>query len=349
MKDDSVVKMNLSDNNPAVSESGKTHFRSFIININELHEVWNHPLQEDGADAYRREVIGQVFETGKPHVYEGKIGARPNGFAVFPLWNDYGEIDSVAVFEPNTVTPESAIATEPSNSSQKEKKSLSKLYSVIAHDLRSPFASIMGMSELLKDSSCQMETDEIKKYASIINQTASSSLQLLDKLLEWGKIQQGKVNPEICRLPLYEIADDTIEFFKATAAVKHIQLVNRVPKDTVINGDENMLRAILRNLVCNAIKYTGFGGEVIISTLLNQETKVISVKDTGIGLGPERLSKLFSNKSIESTKGTANEEGTGFGLMLCRDYIEMMNGKIWAESESGKGSVFSFSLPEEEW
>jgi len=345
---DSVAKMKLPDNKPAVLESGKSHFRSFIVNKADIEEMWNYHLQQPGAEAYRREVIGQVFETGKPHIYEGKIGDSPNGLAVFPVWNDNGELDSVAVFETNAATPESSIATEPSISNQQGKKSLSKLYSVIAHDLRSPFASIIGLSELLKDEARKMDPDEIERFASTINRTASKSLQLLDNLLEWARIQQGKIKPEKSRLPLFEIVDDTIEFFKATAAVKHIQLFNTVPKVTVINSDENMIRAILRNLVCNAIKYTDFDGEVVISALLIQDTMVISVKDSGIGLPPERLNKLFSNETIESTEGTAKEKGTGFGLMLCREYTDMLNGQIWAESEPGKGSVFLFSIPEED-
>jgi signal transduction histidine kinase len=168
---------------------------------------------------------------------------------------------------------------------------------------------------------------------------------MLDNLLGWGKLQQGSIKPVKNKLLLNTLIDDIIDFFNATATMKDIGLINTVPPLTAVFSDENMLRSILRNLISNALKFTGKGGEVVISAAERHENLIISVKDTGIGIDPEKLEHLLKDKNILSTEGTLHEKGSGFGLLLCREYAKKLGGTINAESKANEGSVFSVALP----
>lgn len=220
-----------------------------------------------------------------------------------------------------------------------------KLFSIIAHDLRSPFTTILGISEILIENSKDFDTEQSEKYLGIINTSAKNTLVLLDNLLNWAKAQTGIITYYPQKINLTEVVNEILDVAKSIAKVKTIS-VNYIPADDVeVYADANMLKTILRNLISNAIKYTHENGKINISAVKNQNNIEITVADNGVGMSEEIRSKLFEIENIVSTAGTANETGSGLGLILCKEFVEKHSGKIWIEGELGKGSSCTFSLP----
>jgi two-component system, sensor histidine kinase and response regulator len=220
-----------------------------------------------------------------------------------------------------------------------------KLFSIIAHDLRTPFNAILGLSELLIKNSKKLEVYEYEKYLRIIYSSAENTLILLDNLLTWANSQTGNsiYKPEKINLPT--IIDEIFEGSKSTTKIKNITL-KYIQTDIVqVFADVNMLKTILRNLISNAIKYTHANGEVSIFAVQNKNYIEITVSDNGVGMSEEIRNNLFEKDTNFTTTGTANEKGSGLGLILCKEFVETHGGKIWAISELGKGSAFTFSLP----
>ena len=220
-----------------------------------------------------------------------------------------------------------------------------KLFSIIAHDLRSPFNAILGYSELLMNNIKDVEDAKSEKYLDIINSSAKSTLILLDNLLTWAKAQTGEIlfQPESIYLPA--ILSEILEVSKSIAEIKNIS-VNYIQTDDVeAYADVNMLKTILRNLISNAVKYTHPNGEITISAQQQQHNTVITVSDNGTGISKKNQATLFEFDTNTTTIGTANEKGSGMGLILCKEFVEKHGGEIRVKSELGKGSSFMFSLP----
>jgi signal transduction histidine kinase len=224
---------------------------------------------------------------------------------------------------------------------------LDNIFSVIAHDLRSPFNTILGYCELLSVSIKEGDPEKSLKYNKIIQDAASKTLTFLLKLLEWGRLQQGKIafTPEY--FPVDKQVKEILQLFKFQADVKKIALKTSIEPGLMVFGDLNMIRTVLTNLISNAIKFTGSGGKIVLTVRNIKEYAEFTVADNGIGIRPENLSGLFNLDQPFTTLGTGMEQGTGLGLLLCRNFIAMHQGKIWAESEYGKGSRFKFTLPSE--
>ncbi len=220
-----------------------------------------------------------------------------------------------------------------------------KFFSIIAHDLKSPFTSLMGFSKLLVTEIENKNFNNVAEYAQIIHDVTTQTLTLLNNLLEWSLTQTGMVTFDPEKINIAELSNKLINYFNNLAQSKKITISFTIDSDIELFADENMLTTIIRNLVSNALKYTSKGGVITISaTVDNNETK-FSIMDTGIGINSEDLEKLFKIEDTISTLGTNNEKGTGLGLILCKNFIERHNGKIWVESEFGKGSIFNFTIP----
>jgi signal transduction histidine kinase len=220
-----------------------------------------------------------------------------------------------------------------------------RLFSLIAHDLRSPFNSILGYSELLLENAKGRFDDETAVFTEIIKLSANSTLNLLDNLLDWAKSQTGQMNFNPDKIILNDIIQEIIEFFYPTAKIKNIS-INLLQSDNIeVYADANMLRTIIRNLIHNAIKFTNLNGEIVIyANILNNNVQV-TVSDNGVGMDQATLDKLFKPDSNIVTLGTAKEKGSGLGLLICKEFIDKHHGKIWVFSEVGKGSDFKFSIP----
>lgn len=220
-----------------------------------------------------------------------------------------------------------------------------KLFSIIAHDLRSPFNAILGFSELLIEDTNDFEVVDSKMYLKIINSSAKNTLILLDNLLNWAKAQTGQIRYKPQKTILSVIIREILEVSNSIAKLKSITL-NYIHADEIeVYADLDMLKTILRNLISNAIKYTHSDGKIDVSAIQNQNNIDITVSDNGVGMSEETRNKLFNIDTNITTKGTQNEKGSGLGLMLCKEFVERHGGLIWVDSELGKGSVFVFSLP----
>jgi len=228
---------------------------------------------------------------------------------------------------------------------QKLNSEKDKFFTIIAHDLKSPFNTIMGFSELLVEKIKEKRYEDVEEYADIIQKASQKSMYLLSNLMEWARSQTGRMqfNPEF--FDLVSFIDDILELFEIIADQKSIVIQKEMPAKAPAFADKSMLSTVLRNLISNAIKFTKPGGQVIISVKLIQTGVVVSVKDTGIGIPKENIEKLFRIDGNISTVGTNNEKGTGFGLVLCKDFVKKHGGEIWVESAKNLGSTFYFSLP----
>jgi PAS domain S-box-containing protein len=220
-----------------------------------------------------------------------------------------------------------------------------KFFNIIAHDLKSPFNAIMGFSDLLVEQIKEKDYDGIDQYASIILKSSQHAIDLLMNLLDWARSQTGRMEFSPEYFEMVELTDETFEQLNNTASQKAITLQKELPKNLPVFADKNMISTVIRNLISNAIKYTGEGGEIVLSAKKNPDNILVSVKDNGLGIAPERIEKLFRIDTNVSTPGTNKEKGTGLGLILCKEFIEKHDGKIWVESAIGQGSVFSFSIP----
>lgn len=228
---------------------------------------------------------------------------------------------------------------------KKEQATRNKLFSVIAHDLRSPFNGILGFSELLIENFENFEIEKTRKYLTNINLSAENTLILLDNLLNWVKSQTGQMILNLEQVSLSSIIQEIIDTYFSAAENKNISLIYYPLEDLKFNVDQNMLKTILRNLVSNAIKFTRQNGRIMILANQKKDFAEITVSDNGVGMDKETLKELFGGESNQTTPGTANEKGSGLGLMLCKEFVEKLGGKIWVESEKEKGSVFKFTLP----
>ncbi|NHB68722.1 transporter substrate-binding domain-containing protein [Perlabentimonas gracilis] len=220
-----------------------------------------------------------------------------------------------------------------------------KLFSIIAHDLRSPFSAILGLSELLIEKHKDFYSDNSGKYLRIINSTSKNTLALLDNLLAWAKSQTGNNTFMPETTSLQAVINGIFEELKSIANIKNVTLDNVQTDDIEVYADVNMLKTILRNLVSNAIKFSHPHGKIAISAVKIQNNIEITVSDNGVGMSKDTLSKLFEIDSDISAAGTAGEKGSGFGLLLCKEFVEKHGGNICAKSELGKGCAFIFTLP----
>ncbi|MGE5353595.1 MAG: ATP-binding protein [Acidobacteriota bacterium] len=220
-----------------------------------------------------------------------------------------------------------------------------KFFSILAHDMRSPFSGLLGMSQYLADYQDLIPQGEIKDIADSIYASARKIYGLLNNLLEWSRLQMGKIEFLPSAVNLLEIADEIVELLLPNAECKSIFIKNKIGNDIHIYADQNMISTIFRNLISNAIKFTGVGGEVTISAKATDQFAEICVADTGIGMDDEVKNKIFRIDSKYSTKGTLGEEGTGLGLVLCRELVEKNHGNIYVESQPGQGTKFTFTLP----
>jgi len=220
-----------------------------------------------------------------------------------------------------------------------------KLYSIIGHDLRSPFNSILGFSELLSESYDDFSDGERKQFAFNINLASKTAFNLLENLLEWSRIQLGRTpfSPE--ELDLNLLVSETFHGLKLAATTKGIELIDKTAPGQRITADKNMLNSILRNLVSNGIKFTAPGGHVVVGATIDDREVGLSVTDNGVGIPEAMVKKLFRIDNLISTPGTANEKGTGLGLILCKEFIQKHGGAIQIKSGPGEGATVLLKFP----
>ena len=220
-----------------------------------------------------------------------------------------------------------------------------KFFSIIAHDLKNPFNTIIGFSDILIKEISSGDLVKGNEYARMIHSSAIQTFRLLENLLEWANSQTGKILFKPSPVILNELLNDDFTALTDMAVRKNIELKRFIPDELVIVADRDMIKTVLRNLISNAIKFTPKNGKVDVNALTNNNYVEITVSDNGIGMTKATMAKLFRIDANLSTRGTENEKGTGLGLFLCKEFVEKHGGKIRVESESGRGSTFIVSLP----
>jgi two-component system sensor histidine kinase/response regulator len=222
-----------------------------------------------------------------------------------------------------------------------------KFFSIIAHDLRNPLQVLLGYSELIIMNIENHNKANISKYVELILKTAKNLYTLLENLLMWSKVQKGLMEHNPQHSYVKEIVEGNIILFSPNAEQKQITLTHSVESQIAVYVDKNMINAVVRNLISNALKFTEKGGSVRVTAVEDDELVQVSVNDTGVGISKENMQMLFRIDVTHKNVGTSGERGSGLGLILCKELVEKNNGAIWVESEVGKGTTFTFTLPKE--
>lgn len=220
-----------------------------------------------------------------------------------------------------------------------------KFFSIIAHDVRSPLGTIISFFEFLNSNVEELDKMEIVDLVKSIYASTDRLLKLLDNLLQWSRIQTGELQCKPETFDIRSVVLSNIDLLKMNAEKKGINLYSEIDNKTMVNADVNMINAVLRNLISNAIKFTGQQGSVWVSSKRTNGKIAVSVHDTGIGISKENLKKLFRIDLKHSTPGTEDEKGTGLGLNLCKEFVEKNGGRIKMESKPGEGTVITFTVP----
>jgi PAS domain S-box-containing protein len=224
-----------------------------------------------------------------------------------------------------------------------------RLFSIIAHDLKSPFTAIIGLTEILVEEFNSLDRAGQLRFLSDLKSLSENTLKLLENLLQWAGSRTGKIMFRPKTLDMKLIASNVIIALYHIAEQKHVKLISMIPPDIQIYGDEKMVASVLRNLITNAIKFSHAGGSVTIGGRKTDEGVVISVVDTGVGMSTKEKEIIFVIDQIYSKRGTAGETGTGLGLILCKEFMDKHHGKIWAESTEGEGTTFYLLFPERDY
>lgn len=220
-----------------------------------------------------------------------------------------------------------------------------KFFSILAHDLKNPFQTILGYSNLLSTDFNEMNEEEKHSVIEQVNTVSKSSYQLLENLLSWANTQTGRIEYMPKTYCLEKLISDTVQLVNMQAEKKLQKIEVAVDSKILVHTDKNIFSTILRNLLTNAVKFSRINGIIKINAYEKNDDILVMVEDNGSGIQPDKLDDLFTLKKSKNSKGTASESGTGLGLVICREFVEIYKGKIWAESDLGKGSKFYFSIP----
>ena len=224
-------------------------------------------------------------------------------------------------------------------------KQKDKFFSIIAHDLRSPFSGMLGFTEILIDDYTELSEDEKKFYIQGIYSSLKDLLTLIDNLLTWSRVQLNRVDFDPKEIFLRKIVDSVFSSQRIAANNKQIKLESEISADIKAYADADMIETVIRNLVSNAIKFTNIEGTIKVNAIDGRDFVKVEIQDNGVGMKPEIANNLFEIDSHASTKGTKGEKGTGLGLIICKEFLEKHGGTISVESEIGKGTTISFNLP----
>jgi PAS domain S-box-containing protein len=223
-----------------------------------------------------------------------------------------------------------------------------KFFSLIAHDLRSPFSAIMNLSHTLAEEFDSIPTEDLKYLIGRLDSSSKSYYALLENLLQWSRIQTGRVEYEPNDFFIYEKINQAIHLLNSSAEKKEIKIINGVDPSVAVFADDSMIYSVLQNLLSNAIKFSFNFGIVTFSSEIEGNKVLISITDNGIGISEENLNKIFRIDVPHTTLGTNNEKGNGLGLIICKEMIEYNKGEITVRSIPNKGTNFTFSLPKSE-
>ena len=340
------------------TETKMLHWTEEVYRIHEVDFAFN-PNVSDGINFYAptsrpaiKDALNMAIEYGEPFDLELElITKKGNHRWVHSIGKSYQENGKTKKVYGSfqDITERKRVELEIQNKNEELQKlnaEKDKFFSIIAHDLRSPLCGFMGLTELLVDDALKDSPEEFHKLALAMKNSAANVFRILGNLLEWSRMQRGLTDfvPEL--LLLNSVISESLIQISEDAIKKDITIDFEIPGDLSVFSDKNMLDSILRNLVSNAVKFTPRGGRITFSAQsVSGKMVEISIIDTGIGMNKEMITNLFRLDANTNRKGTEGEYSTGLGLVICKDFIEKQGGKLLIESEEGKGSIFSFSLP----
>lgn len=223
-----------------------------------------------------------------------------------------------------------------------------RFFSIIAHDLKNPFNSLIGVLEILLEDYDSLDNNERKEYLKVLNNSSNKLFKLLLELLQWARLQTSGIDCIFTKLNIAELVEKEVNNLDGQRSDKKIEIKLDIPSNLIVEADENMMATVIRNLISNAIKFTNIKGEIKIYSSQEDNKLRLYIQDNGVGMSAEILSKLFKIEEKITSVGTNQEVGTGLGLILCKEFIEKNNGEINVSSELGKGSIFSFTVPFEQ-
>ncbi|MBP1629521.1 MAG: hypothetical protein H6Q15_414 [Bacteroidetes bacterium] len=324
-----------------------------MIDADNLEQVKGKSMSNLIIDKYKRsfkELIEETLKGGRGILEFEAIGFKGRRIWLetncVPLYNNEKISAALGITRDITEYKKAEKALKDSEKQFRELNATKNIFfSIIAHDLRNPFNAINGFAEILLENHNSYSNQEKEQYFKIIAESSQSAQELLENLLEWSKIQIGIISFNPKSQDIDNIINTVINQTKLFAIKKNIKVDNLL-HDTIIASVDNMIIiTILRNLLINAIKFTPQFGNVSINAKIEKSELIISVQDTGVGISKKNLHKLFKISEKCSSLGTEQEKGSGLGLIICKEFITIHGGKIWVESEEGKGSCFSFSIP----
>ncbi len=308
--------------------------------------------EETALEAFNDEM--KIFKTGKPIINKEEkliIPGKPiQWFSAtkVPIYDDTGNITGlVGISRDITKMKESEETLRQYSEELKELNATKdRFMSIIAHDLKSPFSTLLGFLELIREDFDRLSKEELHNFISMSYESAMKIFNLLENLLEWAYMQKGQVKYEFVELNLKQLVEETIEVLIDKANEKNIKITNNISEDIKIKADNAMIQTVVRNITNNALKFTESGGSITISAEPVDDDKVkVSITDTGVGMDEETLNKLFKLDTHHSSMGTEGESGTGLGLIICKEMVEKNKGEIWVDSDLGKGTTFYFTVP----
>ncbi len=357
--ENTVVIMDENGNFEWVNEGFERRYKANLKDFTAKHGI---NLRESSSHPNISAILNQIYITRKPFTYNSKyVDERGretwNQTNISPTLNEQNEITRLILIDSDISELKSAEArikkqNEAIAAQAQELKKLNstkdRLFSIIAHDLKNPFNSILGFTDLLSESYQDIEREQLRELLEMISTSTRSAHQLLENLLQWARTQAEavKIEPVLCKVT--NLIDDVNKLLNLHASLKKIKILSQVDEKDTVWADKNMMLTIIRNLVSNAIKYTPEGGTVqIISKTKNGWTE-IAIIDSGVGIPEEKIRHMFSLENIQSTAGTSGETGTGLGLIVCNDFVQLNNGKLKVESTIGEGSKFTIRFPSNE-
>ncbi|MCX6310394.1 MAG: PAS domain-containing sensor histidine kinase [Bacteroidetes bacterium] len=317
----------------------------------EVGNGWTEGVHPDDFDACLNTYVTS-FDKRESFVMEYRL---KNNLGEYRWILDYGQpfydLDNTflgyigACFDITEIENAKSIIKEQNKELQKLNSTKNLFISILGHDLRDPFNSLLVLSNLLKDNLRNYDIDKIETFVKNINEVSISTINLLEELLLWVKTQTGQLIFEPQELNLPEICNEILGLLDLSINKKNILIKKIFPLDLVFYGDKNMVKFIIRDIVSNAIKFTNPGGQITIAAQQKNENVEISIEDNGVGMTAIQKQKLFDISKMQSTLGTKKEVGTGLGLIICKEFVDKHSGKIGVESEKEKGTIFKFSLP----
>ncbi len=319
--------------------------RLYGYNLDEYLTQKGETLVDASTNPNIEEIVKKAKAEKKSQIYESEVIAKDGKkykiqTTLTPVLDDNGEITKLVAID-SDISKLKKVEKE----LQKLLVTKDKFFSIIAHDLKNPFNSLMGLSQLLVYGFDRMSEEKVRHFHQNLYQISKNGYELLINLLEWSRSQMGSIKFYPEEINLFGITEETFSLYQSKARQKDILLTNNLNDKCLAYADKNMTKAIFRNLISNALKFTDRGGVVEISSNKKDSFIEISVRDTGVGIAPEDIDILFQLDNHYTTKGTEDEGGTGLGLILVKEFVEKNGGTIQLESQPGNGSNFIFSLP----